>query len=137
MIEEQESVTQDTPSGKATTKRQYKKVRRRVMVEEDREVIKDPKQYELITFRFWNEEQRGVPVDYSWIDAHTKQGQIKGKFYDGQTYTLPRVAFEYYRDMCSMPKYAQVDQELYPGMMTKAPKEVGRTHRFRMDVIAA
>lgn len=137
MIEEQESVKQDPPSGQATSTRKYKKVRRRVVVEEDREVTKDPKQYELVTFRFYNEEQRGIPVDYSWVDAHIRPGEVKGKFYDGQTYTLPRVVYEYYRDMCSMPKYAQVDQELYPGMMTKAPKEVGRNYRFRMDIIAA
>lgn len=115
--------------------KRYRTVRKRIVVDEEVEDCPNPQDYEPITFRFWNEEQRGIPVDYSWVDRWTKPGKCKGTFHDGQTYTLPKIAFEYYRDNCSLPKYANVEQELVPGQYSKAAKEVGRTYRFRLEVV--
>lgn len=116
-------------------KKIYRKVRKRVFVEEEVEEKPNTAQYEMVTFRFWNDEQKGIPVDYQWIDRWTKPGKCKGIFRDGQTYTVPRIAYEYYRDQCSTPKYSNVDQELVPGQYTKAAKEVGRTYRFRLELV--
>lgn len=116
-------------------KTKVRKVRKKVFVEEEVVEQRDPKLYEPVTFVFWNEEQRGVPIDYEWIDRWMKPGQCKGKFYDGQKYTLPRIAYEYYRDHCSTPIYSNVEQELVPGQMSKASKEIGRKYRFRLDVV--
>ena len=119
----------------ATEEKKMVKRRKRVIIEEEVEDKKDPRMYETVTFIFWNDEQRGVPVNYEWVDKYVKYGECKGIFYDGKQYTLPRVAYEYYRDNCSTPKYRDVDQELIPGQMTKASKEVGRTYRFRLELV--
>lgn len=116
-------------------KRIYRKVRKKVFVEEEVEEKPNTADYELVTFRFWNDEQKGIPVDYQWVDRWIKPGKCKGIFRDGQTYTLPRIAYEYYRDQCSMPKMANIDQELVPGQFNKAAKEVGRIYRFRLEVV--
>lgn len=110
-------------------------VRKRVVVDEVIQDEKDLKQYEPVRFVWFNEEQKGVPVSYEWIDKWTPYGKCNGMFYDGQTYTLPRIAYEYYKQL-STPRYAQVEQELAPGMISKCAKEVGRNPRFRMIEVA-
>lgn len=118
-------------------KSQRKKVRKRVIVDEEVLDRPEPKDYEPVTFLFFNEEQRGIPVHYEWIDRWIRINECKGIFYDGQRYTLPRIVFNYYKNQCSMPIYANVEQELVPGMPMKASKEVGRTYRFRLEEIRA
>lgn len=110
-------------------------IRKRVVVDEEVTEFPDQKLYEPVTFRFYNEEQRKVPVPYEWIDKWTKIGQCKGMFYDGKTYTLPRVAYEYYRDNCYEPIRADVEQEIYPGQTGFISQEVGRKHRFRLEEV--
>jgi hypothetical protein len=111
------------------------KVRKRVVVEEDVIDAKDPKQYEPVTFIFFNEEQRGQQVPYDWQDRWIKAGQCKGIFYDGQRYTLPRIVYEYYKNQCSMPKYTNTDKEIVPGLTSRVSTETGRDYRFRMEEI--
>lgn len=120
---------------KKPVQKRTRKVRKRVVIEEDVVEKQDPKQYEEVTFIFWNDEQKGIPVEYSWVDKWIRPGQCKGTFYDGKQYTLPRIVYEYYRDQCSMPKYANVEQEIVPGQFAKASKEIGRIYRFRLDVV--
>lgn len=109
--------------------------RKRIVIEEDYEDVKPEEDYVPVKFRFNNEEQKGIPVPYEWVDKWCKDGQCKGTFYDGQIYTLPKVAFEYYRDRCSIPKYSNESKEIIPGQMNKVSVETGRIRRFRMDVI--
>ena len=116
------SEREDTPKDvqteailKQKEKRYRKVVRRKVVIEEEQDDAPDPKQYEPVKFIFFNEEQRGVPVPYSWVDKWLKIGQCKGMMYDGQVYTLPRVVFEYYRDQCFEPIRSNVEEEVVPG----------------------
>lgn len=118
-----------------TPKRKTKIIRKRMIVEQEvDDTGPDPKQYETVRFRFYNEEQRGVPVDYEWIDKYTPPGKCKGVFRDGQTYTVPRVAFEYYRDQCSTPIFKNIEHEVVPGQTMRASQETGRNYRFRLEV---
>lgn len=116
-------------------KRFKKTVKKRVVIEEQIDDAPDEKLYEPVTFRFWNEEQKGVPVFYEWIDKWTKINECKGYMYDGGTYTLPRIAYEYYRDQCQEPIYSNVSEEIVPGQPSKVSRVTGRKPRFRMDVI--
>ena len=109
--------------------------KKRTIVEKHEEECETPKDYEMVTFIFWNEEQRGAPQFYEWVDKWTPLGKCTGTFYDGQKYTLPRIAFEYYKNQCSEPKYAQVEQEMVPGQIMRAAKEVGRKYRFRLEEV--
>lgn len=119
----------------AEDKTKTRKVRKRVVVEEEVVERKDAKQYEPVTFIFWNEEQRGVPVEYEWIDRWLRQGDCKGTFYDGKQYTLPRIVYEYYKEHCSTPVYANLEHEVIPGHPKMASKEVGRKYRFRLEEV--
>jgi hypothetical protein len=110
-------------------------VRKRVVIEEECTDAPDPQQYEPVSFIFWNEEQRGVPIPYEWVDKWTPIGKCKGMMYDGQKYTLPRIVFEYLRDKCGYPEYSQVQQELVPGQMHSVSKAIGFKKRFRMEEI--
>lgn len=121
--------TEEEVKPKKMTKR-----RRRVVIEEEIEDKKDPRLYEEVRFTFWNEEQRGVPISYEWIDKYLKFGACKGMFYDGKIYSLPRIAYDYYKNL-STPIYKEVEQELVPGQIFKASKEVGRKYRFRLEEV--
>ena len=110
--------------------------RKRVVIEESYEDVKNEADYVPVTFRFYNDEQKDIPVEYSWEDKWIKPGQCKGTFYDGQVYTLPKIVYEYYRDRCSIPKYSNQSKEIIPGQMNKVSVETGRIRRFRMDVIS-
>jgi hypothetical protein len=111
-------------------------VRRRVVVEEEETDRPDPAQYELVKFIFFNEEQRGVPQPYEWIDKWLKIGQCKGMMYDGQIYKLPRIAFEYYRDQCFEPVRSNVEEEIVPGQRSMVSRVTGKKFRFRMQEVA-
>ena len=110
-------------------------VRKRVVVEEEEIDRPDPYQYEKVKFVFHNEEQRGVPVPYSWIDKWLKVGQCKGTFYDGQTYSIPRIAFEYYRDQCYEPIRSNLEEEVVPGQTHMVSRVIGKKHRFRLTEV--
>lgn len=121
---------------KFAEKKYRRVVRKRVVVEEEMDERPDPKQYEAVKFIFYNEEQRGVPIPYEWIDRWLGIGQCKGMMYDGQIYTLPRIVFEYYRDQCFEPIRSNVEEEVIPGQMTKVSRVVGKKYRFRMQEVA-
>src|SRR5690606_175621 len=110
----------------AREEKKYKKtVRRKVVIEEEVSDKPDPYSYEPVTFRFYNEQQRGVPVFYEWIDKWIKMNECKGYFYDGGIYTLPRIVYEYYKTRCGEPIRADVEMELFPGQTGKKSKEIG------------
>lgn len=110
-------------------------VRKRIYVEESIQDHKDEKMYEPVTFRFWNEEQRGVPISYGWVDRWIKYGQCQGMFYDGQTYTLPRIVYEYYKNNCATPKYSNMEKEIVPGQLNRVSTETGKNYRFRLELV--
>lgn len=120
---------------KRTEKRYQKTVRKKVVVEELVDDAPDPHLYEKVTFRFYNEEQRGVPVFYEWIDKWTKLGECKGYFYDGGTYTLPRVAFEYYEQKCAEPIYSNVSKEITPGTASRVSEITGYKKKYRLEPV--
>ncbi len=121
-----------SPSRKSVTRM----VRKRIYVEEEVQDQKDEKMYEPVKFRFWNDEQRGVPVSYGWIDRWIKFGECQGMFYDGQVYTLPRIVYEYYKENCAVPRYSNQDKELIPGQMNRVSVETGKIHRFRLEPVS-
>lgn len=109
-------------------------VRKKVWATESFEEEKNEADYEPVKFIWWNEEQRGVVVPYEYTDRWIRMGECKGMFYDGQIYTLPKCVYDYYKQL-STPIYANVEQEIVPGTMTKASKEIGRKYRFRMEPV--
>lgn len=119
------------PSGPAP-KTKARQIRKKVWATESFVETQNMADYEPVEFVFWNEEQRGVVVPYEWTDRWIRIGECKGMFYDGQTYTLPKCVYDYYKQL-SVPIYENRDQELIPGQMTKASKEVGRKYRFRLE----
>lgn len=135
---EENNTTATIPQNKGKVDKRYRKVvRKKVVVEEEVDDFPDPKKYEIVTFRFYNERQRNCPIYYEWVDKWTKIGEYKGHFYDGGTYKLPRVAFEYYRDRCGIPIRENVEQEIYPGKTGMIPKVVGWERFYRLEEIKA
>ena len=117
-------------------KKYRKTVRKRIVVEEEQVDRPNPEDYEDVKFIWFNEEQRGVPVPYEWIDKWIKIGKCKGMFYDGQTYTLPRIVFNYYKNECFEPIRSNVEEECVPGQMHLVSRVVGKKYRFRMQEIS-
>lgn len=111
-----------------------RQVRKKVWATEGFTETRNEAEYEPVEFIFWNEEQRGVCVPYEWTDRWIRIGECKGMFYDGQKYSLPRVVYDYYKQL-STPIYANVEQEIVPGMMSRASKETGRKYRFRLEPV--
>lgn len=118
-------------------KKFMKTVRRKVVIEEVIPDRPDNDDYAPVTFRFYNEQQRHVPVFYEWIDKWTKVNECKGYFYDGGTYTLPKIAYDYYKKNCVEPLYTNVEEEIIPGKTSKVSRITGYTSKYRMDVIGA
>lgn len=114
-----------------TRKRQ---IRKKVWATEAFTETRDEAEYAPVEFIFWNEEQRGVCVPYEWTDRWIRIGECKGMFYDGQKYSLPKCVYDYYKQL-SVPIYANVEQEIVPGTMTRASKEMGRKYRFRLEPV--
>lgn len=118
-------------------KRFRKTVRKRVVIEEEVPDRPNPSDYEMVTFRFYNEQQRNVPIFYEWIDKWTKIGECKGYMYDGGIYTLPRVAYEYYKHKCGEPVRANVEEEIFPGQQGKISRAVGFKNYYRLEPVNA
>jgi hypothetical protein len=127
--------TKTSPQAGREEKKYMKTVRRKVVIEEVIPDRPDNDDYKPVTFRFYNEEQRDVPVFYEWIDKWTKIGECKGYMYNGGVYTLPKIVYEYYKNHCQEPIYSNVEEEIIPGKSSKVSRIVGQKPKYRMDVI--
>lgn len=112
----------------------FKKVRKTVVYEEEREDQPDPHMEEEITFVFRNEEQKGIPQFWLYVDKWTNR---QGTMYEGQKYTLPRKIFEYLRDKCQVPEYSNIEKEIIPGQTHTVSQITGYKKRFDLQVVAA
>lgn len=116
-------------------KRFRKTVRRKVVIEEEVPDRPNPEDYAPVTFRFYNELQRDVPIFYEWIDKWTKINECKGYLYDGGIYTLPRIVYEYLKNKCGVPVYANIEQEICPGQRAMVAKPISFKHHYRLDIV--
>lgn len=137
VVKEKRKYTKKAEVAPASVNKKFRRIiRKRVVVEEEVDDMPDPKQYEDVKFIFYNEEQRGVPISYEWVDKWLGIGKCKGMFYDGQIYTLPRIVFEYYRDQCYEPIRSNVEEEIVPGQISRVSRVTGKKYRFRMQEVA-